>query len=87
MIEVADTGTGIPPEELPHVFERLYRGSAAKAEAPAGAGLGLSIVASLVRAMGGDISVDSAPGEGTTFRIWLPSQDAAETEPLPQVVR
>src|SRR5918999_1090595 len=86
-MEVADDGPGIPPEELPHVFERLYRGSAARAEAPTGAGLGLSIVASLTRAMGGDVEVDSTQGEGTTFRIWLPAADAADTEPIPQVAR
>jgi two-component system, OmpR family, sensor kinase len=86
-MEVADDGPGISPEELPHVFERLYRGSAARAEAPTGAGLGLSIVASLTRAMGGDVEVDSKRGQGTTFRIWLPAADAADTEPIPQVAR
>jgi signal transduction histidine kinase len=87
LMEVADTGPGIPPEELPHVFDRLYRGSAARAAAPAGAGLGLSIVASLTQAMGGDVGVESAPGRGTTFRLWLPSQDTVDTEPIPQAVR
>jgi signal transduction histidine kinase len=87
LMEVADTGPGIPPEELPHVFDRLYRGSAARAAAPAGAGLGLSIVASLTQAMGGDVGVESAPGQGTTFRVWLPSQDTVDTEPIPQAVR
>jgi signal transduction histidine kinase len=87
LIEVEDTGPGIPPEELPHIFDRLYRGSAAKAAEPAGAGLGLSIVASLTQAMGGDVGVESAPGQGTTFRVWLPSQDSVDTEPIPQAVR
>jgi signal transduction histidine kinase len=87
LLEVADTGPGIPPEELPHVFDRLYRGSAARAAAPAGVGLGLSIVASLTQAMGGEVGVESAPGQGTTFRVWLPSQDAVDTEPIPQAVR
>jgi len=87
LMEVADTGPGIPPEELPHVFDRLYRGSAARAAAPAGVGLGLSIVASLTQAMGGEVGVESAPGHGTTFRVWLPSQDTVDTEPIPQAVR
>lgn len=87
LMEVADTGPGIPPEELPHVFDRLYRGSAARAAAPAGVGLGLSIVASLTQAMGGEVGVESAPGQGTTFRVWLPSQDTVDTEPIPQTVR
>lgn len=87
LIEVSDTGPGIPPDELPYIFDRLYRGSAARAESPTGAGLGLSIVASLTRAMGGDIAVDSAPGMGATFRVWLPSQDTARTEPIRQVTR
>jgi two-component system OmpR family sensor kinase len=85
LMEVADTGQGIPSDELPHVFDRLYRGSAARAEAPTGAGLGLSIVASLTRAMGGEVSVESAAGQGTTFRVWLPTVDSVETEPIPAV--
>jgi signal transduction histidine kinase len=85
VIEVSDTGPGIPPQELPHIFDRLYRGSAARAEAPAGAGLGLSIVQSLTRAMGGDIEVASTVGEGTTFRVLLPAPDAVDTEPIPQI--
>lgn len=71
-IEVADRGPGISPEDLPHVFERLYRGSKARSESPGGAGLGLAIAASLVKAMDGRIEVVSALGVGTTFIITLP---------------
>jgi two-component system OmpR family sensor kinase len=74
-IQVANTGPGISPEDLPHVFERLYRGSRSKRETAAGAGLGLAIAASLTKAMGGTIAVSSDP-EGTTFRVSLPRADA-----------
>jgi signal transduction histidine kinase len=72
-IQVSDRGPGIGPEDLPHVFERLYRGSKARSESPGGAGLGLAIALSLVKAMGGTIDVDSQLGVGTTFTVTLPS--------------
>ncbi|HXF81779.1 MAG TPA: HAMP domain-containing sensor histidine kinase [bacterium] len=75
LIEVADSGPGIPPEDLPHVFQRFYRGSRARSTA-GGVGLGLAIVASLVRAMGGEVAVQSAAGRGTTFRVVLPLSPA-----------
>jgi signal transduction histidine kinase len=75
VIEVSDTGQGISPEDLPHVFERLYRGSSSKRESAAGAGLGLAIAASLTEAMGGSIEV-SSDSAGTTFRVSLPRADA-----------
>ncbi len=72
LIEVADRGPGISPQDLPHVFERLYRGAKARSESPGGAGLGLAIAASLVKAMNGRIEVASTVGVGTTFTITLP---------------
>jgi two-component system sensor histidine kinase BaeS len=78
VIEVSDTGEGISPEDLPHVFERLYRGSSSKREPAAGAGLGLAIAASLTEAMGGSIGVTSDSG-GTTFRVTLPGAEAPST--------
>ena len=81
-ISVSDTGPGIPTEELPHVFERLYRGSRARTGAPAGAGLGLAIASSLAKAMRGELTVDSVVGMGTTFTLRLPAADVAETEPI-----
>ena len=71
-LRVSDTGRGIPPRELPHIFERLFRGSRARATASGGAGLGLAIAASIVEAMDGKINVRSAEGVGTTFTITLP---------------
>ena len=82
-VRVSDTGPGIPPEELPHVFERLYRGGRARTGSPGGAGLGLAIAASLTRAMGGEIGVDSVAGAGATFTVALPAtEDAEVTEPI-----
>jgi len=71
VIDVTDTGPGIPAADLPNVFERFYRGSAARQGVPGGAGLGLAIVASLVEAMGGSVSVASTVGVGTTFSLRL----------------
>jgi signal transduction histidine kinase len=68
-ISVADSGPGIPPGDLPHVFDRFWRGSSTRAE---GSGLGLSIARELVRAHGGEIWVESTPGQGATFHFTLP---------------
>jgi two-component system OmpR family sensor kinase len=71
-LQVADTGSGIAPEHLPHVFDRFYRGDKSRGHSGAGAGLGLAIVRQLVAAHGGQIEVASPPGAGTTFTITLP---------------
>jgi heavy metal sensor kinase len=72
-IEISDTGRGIAPEHLPHIFDRFYRVSTPGAESPEkGLGLGLSFVAWIVRAHGGSVDVKSNPGEGTTFTVRLP---------------
>lgn len=67
---VSDTGQGIPTDELPHVFERFWRGS--DVEGSTGSGIGLAIVAELVKAHGGTVAVDSTPGQGTSFTVLLP---------------
>ncbi|MGH2547561.1 MAG: sensor histidine kinase, partial [Actinomycetota bacterium] len=82
-IAVSDTGPGIPEEEMAHVFDRLYRGHGARTGAPAGAGLGLAIVASLTRAMGGEVAVSSAHGEGAIFTVTLPAPPAVRPAPAP----
>jgi len=68
-ITVADSGPGIPPEQLPLVFERFYQASGVRT----GAGLGLAIAREIVLAHGGKIEAKSAPGEGTEFRVSLPT--------------
>lgn len=70
--EVRDQGPGIPEAEQGRIFERFYRAQAAKAKP--GTGLGLAIVKHLCRLMGGEVSVESRPGEGATFRVILPPQ-------------
>jgi signal transduction histidine kinase/HAMP domain-containing protein len=77
VIEVADTGTGIAPEELDRIFERFYRGSGSLEQE--GFGLGLSIAKRMVDVMGGRIGVESAEGEGSTFWVRLPAAKPAAT--------
>ncbi|MFI9557735.1 sensor histidine kinase [Nonomuraea endophytica] len=71
-IEVADTGTGIAPEDLPHVFDRFWRADRSRSRKGGGSGLGLAIVRSIVTAHGGTVTAASTPGEGTVFTITLP---------------
>jgi len=71
-LTVADTGVGIPPEDLPYVFERFYRVDRSRVRATGGAGLGLTIAKRLVEAHGGTIGVDSELGKGTQFTFTLP---------------
>jgi two-component system OmpR family sensor kinase len=73
VLEVADSGPGLSAEESARVFERFYRTDASRARRTGGTGLGLSIVAALVAAHGGDVTVDSSPGRGATFRVRLPA--------------
>ena len=75
-VEVVDTGHGIPPQELPYVFERFFRGEQARGrpsetKTSPGAGLGLAISRALVEAHGGTIEVESEPGKGTRLRFTL----------------
>ncbi|MBP0620068.1 ATP-binding protein [Cupriavidus consociatus] len=71
MLEVADTGPGIDGALLPHLFEPFMQGEATRADELGGAGLGLAICRKLARLMGGDITADSAPGQGSRFTVAL----------------
>lgn len=73
-LDVKDTGSGIPDEDIPFVFERFYKADKARTRGRAGTGLGLSIVKNIVQAHGGQISVHSKLGEGTTFSIHIPKE-------------
>jgi two-component system, OmpR family, sensor kinase len=84
VLEVADTGPGIAPAVLPHVFERFARGDASRARGDqGGTGLGLAITQAVVTAHGGRVTVDSAPGR-TVFRVELPSA-AGDSQPVPSL--
>ena len=84
VVEVRDTGSGIAPDDLPHIFERFYRADQARARATGGAGLGLAIVRQLVALHGGRVWAASRPGTGTTFTFTLPLQ-ARPPQPSPGV--
>ncbi len=71
-ISIRDTGPGIPPEHLPHLFERFYRIDKGRSRAAGGTGLGLAIVDAAVTSLGGKVHVASALGDGTTFTLSLP---------------
>lgn len=72
-IDITDTGVGIPPEDLPHIFDRFYRVDKARTRQRGGTGLGLSIARWIADVHGGHIDVESQVGEGTTFTVWLPA--------------
>ncbi len=72
VIEVADTGIGIPPDALPHIFERFFRVDKARSRDAGGAGLGLAIVKSICLAHGGQVYVESSEGRGSRFKVELP---------------
>ena len=76
-IQVADTGSGIAPEDLPHVFDRFYRGDKSRSRRGGGAGLGLAITRQLVAAHGGQIEVASSPGLGTIVYHHAPDSDGS----------
>lgn len=74
---VADSGPGIPIDELPHVFDRFFRGRQAR---PSGSGIGLTVVRELVEAHGGTAEASNVAGNGATFTVWLPLHAAAPSD-------
>lgn len=89
VLEVRDTGTGISPEDLPHLFERFWRGDRSRARTTGGAGLGLSICKAIVDSCGGTIRVRSRMGEGTCVTVKLPPAETnsiLETQPASETV-
>jgi signal transduction histidine kinase len=77
--KVSDTGPGVPPDELPRLFDRYWRGSTAQYK---GTGLGLTIAKAIVDAHGGTITATSEEGVGTTFRVELPLAPVREPVPV-----
>ncbi|HAD07694.1 MAG TPA: hypothetical protein DCE76_11115 [Anaerolineaceae bacterium] len=75
LLQVADTGSGIPAEELPHIFERFHRVDPSRYSESGGSGLGLAIVRALVEAQGGKVSAESELGKGTTIFLEFPALD------------
>ena len=78
-ISVQDTGPGIDKDDLPHIFERFYRGSAGRETGAPGTGLGLAIVKEVVERHHGRIEVENvADGHGAVFKVWLPVEQGQE---------
>jgi signal transduction histidine kinase len=85
-VEVADTGSGIAPDDLPRIFDRFFRGEGSRPSASASAGLGLAIVKSILELHGTEIHVASTVGAGTTFRFEIPAR-AREREDVGALLR
>jgi signal transduction histidine kinase len=85
VVTVSDTGIGIAPEELDRVFVRFWRADAARSRATGGLGVGLAMVREIVDRHGGQVSVSSSPGQGTTFTVRIPLR--RDTLAVPQRVR
>ncbi|MGH3143823.1 MAG: sensor histidine kinase, partial [Gaiellales bacterium] len=81
VIRVRDEGEGIPPGDLPRIFERFTQIDGSSTRAHGGVGLGLHLVRELTRRSGGDVAVDSVTGKGTTFTVTIPIPTAGQPDP------
>jgi two-component system sensor histidine kinase BaeS len=72
VIEISDTGIGIPDKDIPHIWDRLYRVENSRSRNTGGAGIGLTICKKIISLHNGEITVSSKEGEGTTFQVKLP---------------
>lgn len=81
-LTVTDDGVGIGPADLPHIFDRFYQADSGTTRRVGGTGIGLALVREIVELHGGGITAESALGEGTLIRVWLPRQRAADAEQL-----
>ncbi len=88
VVEVADSGEGIQPDDMPHIFEQFFRGERSRSRATGGSGLGLAIVKAIVEAHNGQIRVESRVGQGSRFILTLPqTAQAATGHPLQRLVQ
>ena len=85
-IRMADSGIGISPEKLPHIFDRFYQADTSHTRAYEGTGIGLALVKELIDLIGGTIYVESEPGVGTTFHLTLPIQPVSVNSEAPKVI-
>jgi len=83
MVTVTDTGIGIPEAEKPRIFERFFRGEKSSTSQASGTGLGLAIVKAVAELHGGQVSVESVEGVGSTFTVWLPTFSLMEEVAMP----
>jgi two-component system OmpR family sensor kinase len=84
LVTVADRGHGMPAEHAARVFERFFRADPSRTRASGGSGLGLSIVAAIVEAHGGTVTVETNPGDGATFTVRLPTTPPASVAGKPE---
>jgi signal transduction histidine kinase len=85
VITVQDTGIGIKPDDLPHIFEHFYRADQSRSTETGGNGLGLAIAQKIIKAHGGRITVASTQGQGSTFQVILPIQENVPTNEFDNV--
>jgi signal transduction histidine kinase len=84
VLRVRDTGKGVTPEEAERLFDSFWQAGAPSAAQSRGTGLGLAITRQLAQLMGGDVSVESVPGKGSTFSVWMPRRRVENSGPSPE---